>query len=70
MVILTSGVYQRKLVTGKGRFGSKSEGGTLHGHIVICLRAVIGRDLRWQVHPEYRNSGNLVNQLTLSMYIS
>ena len=47
MVILTSGVYQRMLVTGKERFGSESEGGTLHEHehIVICLRAVIGRDL-------------------------
>ena len=45
MVILTSGVYQRMLVTGKERFGSESEGGTLHVHIVICLRTVIGAEL-------------------------
>ena len=32
---------QRGLVTGKERFGSESEGGTLHVHIVICLRAMI-----------------------------
>ena len=33
MVILTNGVYRRRLVTGKERFSSESEGGTLHEHI-------------------------------------
>ena len=74
MVILTSGVYQRMLVTGKERFGSESGGRIHHVHIVIFLRAVIGEicDGKFdKVHPEI---GSLiiilVNQLTSSINIS